>query len=164
MYFSYMPDIYYDFIDSDGKPTLKVLKDITTNVRIIRNLLENITVYDEYDIVDGETPEIIAEKFYGDSKLHWVVMLANNRYDYLKDFPMTYEVLNKFISDKYGDSVYDTHHYEDANGNWVMPNADGAMEITNFDYEQKVNESKRTIKLVTADVLSVILKNFNDLI
>ena len=53
MYFSYIPNIYYDFTDADGKQTLKVLKDITTNVRLIRSLLENITVYDEYDIVDN---------------------------------------------------------------------------------------------------------------
>ena len=91
-------------------------------------------------------------------------MLANNRYDYLKDFPMTYEVLNRFISDKYGDAVYDAHHYEDANGNWVMPNADGALQVTNFDYEQKINESKRKIKIVTSDVLALVLKNFNDII
>ena len=66
MYFSYMPNIYYDFTDADGKQTLKVLKDITTNVRLIRSLLENITVYDEYDIVDGETDNLDKSKLIKD--------------------------------------------------------------------------------------------------
>ena len=164
MYFDQFTDFLYDYEITPGNRTAFLVTDITKNVRFRRDVLANITLYDEYDIIDGETPEIIAEKFYGDSTLHWVIMLANDRYDYLKDFPMTYDVLNKFIKDKYGDAVYETHHYEDANGNWVMPNADGALQITNFDYEQSVNESKRTIKIVTADVLALVLKNFNDLI
>jgi hypothetical protein len=164
MYFEKFSDFLYDYELTPGHRTAYIVTDITRNVRFRRDILANITVYDEYDMQDGETPEIVADKFYGDSQLHWVVMLANQRYDYLNDFPMTYSVLNKFIKDKYGDDVYDTHHYEDENGNWVMSNQAGALEVTNFDYEQKINESKRKIKIVTQDVLSIILKNFNDLI
>jgi nucleoid-associated protein YgaU len=99
MYFSTMPNIYYEFTDSDGKPTLKVLKDITTNVRVIRSVLENITVYDSYDIVDGETPEIIATKVYGNPLYHWVIMLANDKFDYREDFPLDYTSLVKRVEE-----------------------------------------------------------------
>ena len=89
MYFSNFPKIYYDFPQDDSSTVLQVLTDITANVRVRKQVLENITIYDEYDIQDGETPEIIAEKAYGNAELHWLIMLVNQRYDYLKDFPMT---------------------------------------------------------------------------
>jgi hypothetical protein len=37
-----------------------------------------------------------------------------------------------------------------------------AVPITNANYEAKVNESKRRIKIISAQLLSTILKNFKD--
>ena len=70
MYFKQFPKIFYDFPQDGTSTTLQVLTDITTNVRIRKEILENVTIYDEYDIQEGETPEIIAEKIYGDAELH----------------------------------------------------------------------------------------------
>lgn len=113
MYFSEFPKIYYDFPTPDGSTVLQVLTDITTNVRVRKKALENITLYDEYDILDGETPEIIAEKIYGNPELHWVIMLINQRYDYLKDFPMSNLELELNSIEYYGaDNLNNVHHYE----------------------------------------------------
>jgi len=101
MYFRSMPNIYYDFPDKNGQPTLKILKDITTNVRIIQEVLENVTVYDYYDILDGETMEIISTKVYGTPNYHWLLMLLNDIYDYRNDMPMTFTQLDDYISKKY---------------------------------------------------------------
>ena len=76
MYFDRFKDIYYEF-NINGKKVLKTVKDITTNVRFRKELLSQVTLYDEYDIQEGETPDIIAAKYYGSSQYHWVVMLAN---------------------------------------------------------------------------------------
>lgn len=92
---------------------LQILTDITTNVRIRKEVLENISLYDEYDILEGETPEMIAEKIYRNPELHWVIMLVNQRYDYLRDFPLTSYELEQHCIDKYGaDNLYQIHHYE----------------------------------------------------
>jgi len=170
MYFSYMPNIYYDFIDADGKPTLKVLKDITTNVRIIRSLLENITVYDEYDIVDGETAEIIASKIYGNPLYHWVIMLANEKFDYREDFPLDYTNLMKRVQRIYGtgdENIYGTHHYEAtfSDGHTYTVNSDypSAYEVSNFEYEERLNESKRRIKLISKPVLDAVIKQYSQM-
>jgi hypothetical protein len=114
MYFKKFPKLFYDFKYADGKDTvLKQLTDITANVRVRKTILENITLYDSYDILDGETPEIIAEKVYGNPELHWVVMLANQRYDYIKDFPISSHELDDLVTEKYGETnVYGIHHYE----------------------------------------------------
>jgi hypothetical protein len=116
MYFQNFPKIYYDFPQDDTSTTLQILTDITTNVRIRKEVLESITIYDEYDIEEGETPEIIAEKVYGNPEYHWIIMLANQRYDYLKDFPMSSVELDEHIRDTYGvDNVNAIHHYEKNN-------------------------------------------------
>lgn len=114
MYFKDFPQFLYDFNYGDRVRT-SVVVDVTRNVRIKKEIFSNITLYDEYDIVDGETPEIISEKFYGTPEYHWVIMLANEKYDYRRDFPLTEPVLQKHITSSYNpvlsssDWLWDTH-------------------------------------------------------
>jgi len=168
MYFKNFPVFQYDFLydnATDGdKLKVSVVKDITRNVRFRKEILSNVTVYDEYDIVDGETPEIIAEKIYGNPEYHWMIMLANDRYDYLTDFPLSEYNLEKHIVAKYGNTRYDVHHYVDANGYIVNSDASGATSVSNDAYERDLNESKRTIKIISKDLISVILKQYKDLL
>lgn len=117
MYFKQFPQIYYDF-PQVGKSDvdLQILTDITTNVRFRKEVLENITLYDEYDMLEGETPEMVAEKVYGNPELHWIIMLVNQRYDYLRDFPLTSAELEEYCIRTYGaDNIYNVHHYEKDN-------------------------------------------------
>lgn len=127
MYFTNFPKIYYDFPQDNGSTTLQILTDITTNVRVRKAVLENITLYDEYDMKEGETPEIVAEKVYGNPELHWVIMLVNERYDYLKDFPMSNLELRQHMEETYGaDNLEDVHHYEK---NGIIVEARAVMKI-----------------------------------
>lgn len=161
MYFEEFPNFLYDF-DVNGKRKAMLMTDITRNVRFRRDILSNITVYDEYDIIDGETPEIIAEKFYGDAQYHWVVMLANDRFDYINDFPLDYPRLSAYIEDKYGSAADSIHHYEDSTGNIVHSTAPGAASISNRQYEEDLNESKRRIKIISRDLLATVLNNYKE--
>jgi hypothetical protein len=114
--------------------------------------------------MEGETPEHISEKMYGTPYYYWIIMLANERYDYIKDFPLTYYQLERYISDKYGDQLYATHHYESDQGFVVNSDYIGAVSITNYRYEELLNESKRRIKIIPKNMIDLILKNFKDLI
>jgi hypothetical protein len=163
MYFKNFPQFLYEF-NVGGTNKTSVVKDITRNIRFRRDVLANIAVYDEYDIVDGETPEIIAEKIYGNPEYHWIIMLTNDRYDYIEDFPLSEPELVKVISDKYPESEYDIHHYVDANGFIVDSTASGAVSISNNDYERARNESKRRIKLISASLINTVLQNYKDLL
>lgn len=163
MYFEDFPNFLYDF-DINGKRKAIYVKDITRNVRFRRDVLANIAVYDEYDIIDGETPEIIAEKIYGSAEYHWVIMLANERFDYRADFPLDYPRLTAHIEDKYGDQADAIHHYEDANGYVVHSTAPGAVSVSNRQYEEFENEKKRRIKIISPAVLNTILSNYKDLL
>jgi hypothetical protein len=163
MYFEDFPNFLYEY-NINGKSTALLVTDITRNIRFRRDVLANVTVYDEYDIIDGETPEIIAEKIYGNAEYHWVVMLANNKFDYTNDFPLRSPILENFIQQKYGDSADDIKYYIDANGFIVDSTASGAVSISNRQYEEKLNESKRRIRLISPKLLDVILKNYKDII
>jgi len=111
MYFANFPKIVYDFDLSTGID-YKIVTDITRNVRVRKQLLENITLYDYYDVGEGETPEIISEKVYGTPYYHWVIMLVNQRYDYVNDFPLTQLELDTFIDQKYGEKKYHVNQYK----------------------------------------------------
>ena len=105
MYFKKFPEFLYDFNYGDRIKT-SVVKDITRNIRLRRDILSNVTLYDEIDIVDGETPEVIAEKYYGSAEYHWVVMLCNEKFDYRADFPLPESVLIKHIESVYNPTLY----------------------------------------------------------
>ena len=161
MYFKDFPNFLYDFKYGNETKT-SVVVDITRNVRFRKELLANVTFYDEYDIVDGETPEIIAEKLYGNPEYHWIIMLANGKYDYLTDFPLSEQSLEKHIVEAYGAQRYAVHHYEDANGFVVNSTASGAVSVSNDDYERAKNETKRRIKIISPQLVNTILRNFKE--
>ena len=162
MYFKEFPKFLYNF-KVNGKDKAVIVKDITQNVRVRKEILANITLYDEYDIRDGETPEIIAEKVYGSPLYHWVVMLCNQKYNYIDDFPLSTYNLEQHVTQKYGvGNEYATHHYVDVNGYQVHSDAPGATSVSNYQYEDDENEKKRRIKLISPELLQTILKNFKD--
>ena len=164
MYFKEFPQFAYDF-EIGGKTKVLLLTDITRNVRFRKEVLSNIELYDEYDVQDGETPEIIAEKVYGNANYHWVIMLLNERYDYIADFPLTYPQLVSYVQDKYGvGNEYAPHHYENERGFIVDEYYLNKVTVSNIQYEERINESKRRIKLVAPQLIDRVMKQFKDIL
>lgn len=168
-YFTNFPPIIHSINDSlnvDKSQHLiqKLLVDITVNVRIRKEVFRDITLFEEYDIQDGETPDIISHKLYGTSQYHWVVMLANDMYNYALDFPMHNDVLEKYVIDKYSlDHVYDVHHWE-LNGLIVNPYTPGSTPISNIAYETRQNDLKRRIKIIHPSLIDNLVKQVQNLI
>jgi hypothetical protein len=71
-------------------------------------------LYYEYTIQDGDTPEIVAYKYYGDSYRYWIVLFANQITDPQWDWPLSSNDFDAFIANKYQSfNPYSTvHHYE----------------------------------------------------
>jgi len=164
MYFSNFDTFPYDF-EINGQRKVLMVSDITKNVRFRKEVLSNILLYDEYDMKDGETPEVVAEKVYGNAQYHWVIMLVNERFDYIADYPMTYDALLNYVKDTYGDDNVDApHHYVDTNGFIVDQFKVGATPVSNLQHEERINESKRRIKIVSPNLIGSVLKQFSDII
>ena len=79
MYFGSFPVIPYD---SKGDLKFKDVTNLLRRVGIRTKLKSNALLYDTYNVKEGETPEMIAHKLYGDSELHFVIMLINDNSTY----------------------------------------------------------------------------------
>ena len=77
-YFSQFPKGLYD-LKKDGNS--KVVVDLMRRVKIKSSIIDEVSLYDLYDIIDGDTPESLAFKIYGDSELHYIILLTNNILD-----------------------------------------------------------------------------------
>lgn len=168
-YFKNLPVAVIDFSELGEDPKEYLITDIISNVRAKATLLTNLTYYDEYDIKDGETPEIISELIYGTPLYHWVIMLTNERYDYIYDFPLQQKVLDSYITAKYGNTADDIRHYVSSDGFVVMSdyvNPQGVADanpVTNYEYELEQNELKRRIKIIPPDLLGDVLRQFREI-
>jgi len=162
MYFKRFPTIYYTLREKNVD-VFKIVTDITTNVRIRKQALSNITLWEYYDIREGETPEIIAEKFYKDATLHWTIMLANNRYNVYDDFPLSYNQLMLYVDKKYPGTQNSIKEYR-KDGFVVDSTVIGAVGITNKDYETEKNEAKRRIKIIAPSLIQAVVQELKDLV
>jgi len=75
MYFSKFPLTVYDI---KGNNNYTLLPDILRRVKIRAGLVSNRLVFDKYNVKEGEKPEDVAFKYYGDAEYHWVIMMVNN--------------------------------------------------------------------------------------
>ena len=165
-YFSKFPLYQYDIEDNQYKT---LITDILRRVNMKGNARANTLVFDNYNVKDGEQPDTVADKYYGDSTLHWIIVTVNNitsRYDW----PLDQVALSQFVNDKYT-NPNDTHHHEinATSGDTtkkltVSSDTDGATAITNYEYEQTLNDSKRQIRLLDRAYIQQFTRDFERLI
>ncbi len=149
---------------------LIVVKDITLNVRIRKDILSNITLYDDFDISDGDTPEKIADRVYKNPNYNWIVMLCNELYNYGDDFPLSDEQLAEYVNIKYGNGngdkqhiLFGKRHFETEDGKIVDaksvddPDKTIVIAISNLAYETSMNEKKRRIKLIHPKIVDKVV-------
>lgn len=113
-FFDLFPKIQYD-IQGRRFTNLQLTTNIFFRMRFLKNVLGNISSYYEYIIQEGDTPEILADKIYGDPEAHWIILLANDIIDPQYDWPLIYREFNNYIINKYGSieaAQMTYHHYE----------------------------------------------------
>jgi hypothetical protein len=169
MYFQNFPKIPYDSV-GDGE--LKGVTNLLRRVGIRAKVKANTMLYDTYDVRNGETPESIAFKLYDDAELHWVILLVNDITDRFHDWPMTEAQFLQFIKDKYT-NVDAIHHYEisQESGDTSIKISVGtdntdypsATAITNYEYEQEVQDAKRKIRLLDPSYVSDFVEEFKSI-
>lgn len=162
MYFEKFP---YTFYSLDDLRTVQFVQNWLLRVKFTDELKTKYALYDEYDILDGETPEIIADRFYNNPQYHWIILLYNDILDPRFEWPLSVNNLLEYVRGKYGaDQVDGIHHYENAEGFWVNSNAVGAIAVTNLLYEDRVNEEKRRIKILKPQYIETVIREFVDTI
>lgn len=155
MTFKNFPHIAYTLPDGDTK----ILKDIMVRVYYKSGFDDEKSIYNFYDIGDGERPEDVSYKVYGSQEYHWVILLFNEILDPYNDWYMSQSNLLKYVKSKYT-NMTDVHHYVDGDG-YVNYEAVGTP-VTNYDHELTLNEDKRQIKLLSGEYLKIFVDAYND--
>ena len=164
-YFRYFNQINYDVRGVKNNVNIDVITNLLQRVRLKLNFVKNQAFFAQHQIVDGETPEFLAYKYYGNTELHWIILYSHQATNPYYDWPLTYFDLKKFVIKKYGEAnINDTHHYEDADKYEVDSTASGATAITNFLYEETLNDAKRTINVIKSEYTQEIVSEFKKII
>ena len=174
-YFNRFPLMIYD-MKNDGN--YKLLPDILKRVKQRNAIKDGQFIFDTYDVVNGESPETVAYKWFGDAQLHWVILMTNNVLDRYYDWPMNQVQFQEFLEDKYSnpDGI---HHYELTQDSGrttsqgpsdyshkveVTSDTVNASSISNREYEEREQDKKRSIRLLNQKFLPAFIEEFDNLI
>ena len=175
-FFSAFPKIKYNLDGVNGTTT--DVTDIFRRIKIRSKIADNVTLFDKYDVHEGEKPEDVAYKIYGQSEYFWVVTLINNIVNRYYDWPLDSFSFQQFLKDKYSnpDGI---HHYEVTQSSGkqkgdgptdhthkLVVNSDhpGAQSVSNRQHEERLQDEKRQIRILLPRHLSVFEDEFLKLI
>jgi len=138
-YFDTLPKI----IETDNVGVSRVFTNIMARASIIPDVLKNPLVYYSYDIQEGDTPEIIAYKYYGDSYRYWIVLFANELLDPQWSWPMDSTVFDNYMAEKY---------------------PSGNTTTTVYSYEKKLTQTDNSTNTVTINTIDVNQTEYNTIV
>ena len=163
--------------DIKGDKNYKLLPDILRRVKLRSGIRSGSFLFDNYDVKDGERPEDIAFKWFGDPEYHWIILMTNNITDRYYQWPLTQPQFAEHLTDKYGAGSEDAvHHYEITQtsgptssrdySHMVECNSDETNPtiISNRDYEQRKQDEYRQIRLLDNRYLETFVEEFDNLI
>ena len=171
MYFANFPLIPYDSV---GDGNFKIVTNLLKRVAMRTKVRTNTLLYDTYDVKEGETPEMIADKLYDDPELHWVILFVNNITDRYHQWPMNFGQFNTFIADKYS-NIDAVHHYEvsQTSGDTsikinIGTDTTGYSEadlttVTNREFEEERQDTLRQIRLLDRAYIEQFVEEFETL-
>ena len=188
-YFRELPNLNYQSTSSDRSSSedYVVVKNIFRRAKLRDDLRYIFTSLIDYYIRDGVRPDQVADSIYGDPELDWVVLTSANIINVRDEWPLdSFEVYNYSLN-KYGDDLNQIRHYEtievkDSSGRLILPKGkvvDAGFTIpdpssptatlnpvggvTNYEYESKLNDEKRSIYILTPNYLQVFLNDMKDI-
>ena len=165
MFFKAMPKISY----KTGDKTI-LTKDIFRRVGLDRKKNNKLAV-NAYYIKDGETPDMLANNFYGSSKYHWILLIVNDIVSVNEEWPKNQELMFTYTESKYGiGNASLDHHYRLTSDISIIVDHDadaitaGTIEaVSNLDYELQLNEEKRQIFLLKPEFLAEFIVSYKSL-
>lgn len=170
-YFSKFPSFQYKLNGSED-----IVTDILRRSTFISEYKPYTDLYSSYTIVDGETPQSIAIKFYKSPNYQWVVLMFNELHNIYGEWPLDSLALKNYCIDKYSEiTMYMVKHYEldgivvgevkefvDKNITWIEPDIiNGSVPISFYEYEEQLNDKKREILILRPELLNEFVKQFS---
>ena len=169
------------------------VKNLFKRGKLRDDIFQDLAFFTKYQIEGDDRPDNVAYKIYGDSDLDWVVLLSNNIVNIQSEWPLPQRDFDRYILEKYEtyEKLNDTHHYETKEvkntiGAIIVPEglqvpsdysvtyydwyqsgdvtrSDITTEVTNLDYEEKLDNNKRSIFLLKKIYLNVVQDDLEEM-
>jgi hypothetical protein len=184
-YFRELPDLEYQspFADSNSSQNYVRAKNLFRRVKLRDDLKNVFTLFNKYQIPEGARPDTVAEEVYGKADYDWIVILTAGIVHIRDEWPLSNRDLYRYAENVYGNDLNAIHHYEtkeikDSNGRLILPSGkivdptftipdpnisiqtlNPVVGISNYEYETRKNEEKRSIYLLRTEYLQQYLND-----
>ena len=195
-YFKQVPDFEYVSRLPDAKISDYIaVKNLFKKAELRPDIFQDLSTFQKYQIKGDDRPDNVAEDFYQDSSLDWLVLTCNNIINVQTEWPMSQRDFDKFLLDKYGTyaNLESTHHHEtlevkNSKGvvmlekglevesdfsfsyyDWwlkeqkTIATANLVTEVTNYQYEEKIEDAKRNIFLLKVRYLNLVTDDLEEI-
>ena len=192
-YFRELPNIsYVSLLPNQNRSDERIeVKNLFKRAKLRTDVDQSVTAFDYYLIQDNERPDIIAERIYDSPELDWVILVTNNITSIRNQWPLGNNELYNYCLEKYGsdENIMATHHFEtketkdqygrillegklivDENFTFTYTKDNNTSEtikpaqsVSNFNYEQRLNEDKRKIRILKPNLLSAFITDFRNI-
>jgi len=165
------------------------VKNLFRRIKLRSDIFQDSTIFEKYQISGDDRPDNVANEIYSDPQLDWLVLVSNNIINIQTEWPMPQLTFDSYLLDKYGsyENLNSVHHYEtkevkNSQGVVIVPaglqidqgskytyyeefqesfvdTGDFTVEVTNLEYETKLEEAKRNIYILKPIYLPIIIDN-----
>jgi hypothetical protein len=176
--FTGFPSVNYSFKKNSN---FELLTDISLRFKIRDAVKNRFVVHYDYLVQDEDRPDTIADRFFGDPRLDWIIFLSNDIIDPYYDWPLNNDNFNSYMVSLYGSvSTAQTTVYEYRQilndqsvtfDNIIVPKRTIVVDLNTYnslvasqreiiyayDYYLEQNDNKRKIKILDARYVSQIV-------
>ena len=189
-YFRHLPDLDYPSLVNDRNSVYdyQIVKNIFKRAVLRDDIFDEVTAFTKYSVQGDERPDQVANRFYKDSGLDWVVLTTNNIIHVRDEWPMGNQDFLTYLNDKYtAQELSNVHHYEteiirDSKGRLIQPEGltvpaghsvsfldNGVLRteskvklFTFLQNEIDLNDAKREINILKERYLALFLEDFGN--
>ena len=190
-YFRHLPDLDYPSLANDRNSVYdyQIVKNIFKRAVLRNDIFDEVTAFTKYSVQGDERPDQVANRFYKDSGLDWVVLTTNNIIHVRDEWPMGNQDFLTYLNDKYtAQELSNVHHYEteiirDSKGRLIQPEGltvpaghsvsfldNGVLRteskvklFTFLQNEIDLNDAKREINILKERYLALFLEDFENI-
>ena len=188
-YFRELPNIRYPSFLKEKTSSFDYVeaKNIFRRTKLRDDLQNNFTLFEKYVIPGEARPDNVAQELYGSDQFDWVVLIVAGINNVRNEWPLNARDLYNYSLNKYGDSLnsvrfYETIEIKDSNGRLIVPKGkvvdqdftipkpgtpnatiNPVVGVSNYEYETRLNEDKRTIYILREEYLQQFLNDMREL-
>ena len=188
-YFRELPNLRYPSFLKEKKSSLDYIevKNVFRRIKLRDDLQNNFTIFEKYEIEEGSRPDTLAEELYGNPEFDWIVLTVAGILNVRNEWPLSNHDLYNYAEEKYGESLnsvrfFETKEVKNADGKLILPkgkivdsgftipnpdnvsaNLNPVVGISNYEYETRLNDEKRSIYVLREGYIQTFLNDIREI-